>query len=175
LNPKDAEAYFALANGCFAVQQLDAAAVACRQALELNPNLAIAEGRLAHVLSFQGEYEQAIVHAERAYRLSPLDPFYSWWGPAKMIAAFGAGDYEEAAESARKAIRLKPEFPPYWRNLAASLAQLDRIEEARAATDRLLQLLPHESLRLVRSRLTSVNADFLERFIEGLRKAGVPE
>jgi len=175
LNPKDAEAYFALANGCFAVQQLDAAAAACRQALELNPNLAIAEGRLAHMLGLQGEYEQAIVHAEKAYRLSPLDPFYSWWGPAKMVAAFGAGDYEEAAESARKLIRLKPEFPSAWRFLAASLAQLDRLEEARAATDRLLQLMPHESLRQNRSRLSFTNADFLERYIDDLRKAGVPE
>ena len=174
-NPKDAEAYVALAHGSFAVQQLDAAVAACRQALELNPNLAIAEGRLGHSLSFQGDYEQAILHAEKAYRLSPHDPFYSWWGLARMCATFGASDYEEAVASARKVIGITPEFPPAWRYLAASLAHLDRLEEAWAARDRLLQLLPHDSLRLVRSYLTSVHADFLDRFVDGLRKAGVPE
>jgi hypothetical protein len=39
----------------------------------------------------------------------------------------------------------------------------------------LLRVMPHESLRLVKIGLPSVNADRMDRFVEGLRKAGVPE
>jgi hypothetical protein len=49
------------------------------------------------------------------------------------------------------------------------------MEEAEAAKDKLLSVLPHESLGLVRNRLTSDNADFIERLVDGMRKAGVPE
>jgi hypothetical protein len=35
--------------------------------------------------------------------------------------------------------------------------------------------MPNESLRLVRAALPSANPDRIERFIDGLRKAGVPE
>jgi Flp pilus assembly protein TadD len=88
---------------------------------------------------------------------------------------FGAGRYEQCVEWARKTIEVTPEFPAAWRYLAGSLALLDRTEEARAAKDQLLRLMPHESLRLVRAALPSVNRDRMERFVEGMRKAGVPE
>jgi hypothetical protein len=49
------------------------------------------------------------------------------------------------------------------------------MDEAIAAKDQLLRILPHESLGLVRTVLPWDNADFMQRFIDGLRKAGVPE
>ena len=35
--------------------------------------------------------------------------------------------------------------------------------------------MPNENLRLVRAALPSVNPDRMERFVEGMRMAGVPE
>jgi TolB-like protein/Flp pilus assembly protein TadD len=172
---KDAEAYVALATGHFALKQLDSAAAACHHALELNPNLAVAEGWLAFVLSWRGDYDEALRHAEKAARLSPYDPTYSWWGIARTSAVFGAGRYREAVEWARKTIEVTPEFPAGWRYLAASLAHLGHLEEARAAKDQLLQVMPHDHLRLVRAGLPSVNRDRMDRFVDGLRKAGVPD
>ena len=107
--------------------------------------------------------------------MSPYDPTYSWWGIARTSALFGAGRYEEAIQWAKRTIEVTPDFPGGWRYLAASLAHLGRLEEARAAKDQLLQLIPHDNLRLVRGYLLSVDTDRLERYIEGLRKAGVPE
>jgi len=175
-DPQDAEAHFALARGCFAVHQLDSAATACRQALKLNPNLAVAEGLLAHVLSLQGEYDEALVHVENAARLSPHDPILSWWwGIPRISIAFGSGDYGGTIEWAKKSIEVTPEFPPPWRYLAASFAHLGRMEEARAAKDQLLRIMPHENLQLVRTVFSTADPDRTERFVEGLRKAGVPE
>jgi len=91
LDQNDAEAYASLAISNFRTHDLDAAVSACRRALDLNPNLATAEGWLAQFLSWRGEHEEALLHADRAARLSPRDPIYSWWCLARTAAAFGAG------------------------------------------------------------------------------------
>jgi adenylate cyclase len=174
-DPQNAEAHVALGRGCFAVQQLDAAAAAYRQALRLNPNLASAEGHLAHVLSFQAEYDEALVHVEKAARLSPHDPILAWWSIPRASIAFGTGDYEGAVEWAKKTIENTPKEPAALRYLTASLAHLGRKEEARAAKDQLLRVMPQTNLRLVRSFFSTANLDLTKRFLEGLRKAGVPE
>lgn len=134
IDQNDAEAYVAFALIKLFSNQLDAAVTACRNALELNPNLAAAEGLLAVILSWRGDYAEAIVHAERSFRLSPRDNF-SMWGIAQTAANFGAGNYEQSAEWAKRAVETTPEWPAAWRYLTASLSHLGRIEEARAARD----------------------------------------
>lgn len=175
LDDNNAWAHLALGIISFYKHQLDAATAACRRAIQLNSNLAAAEGWLAIILGWWGEYDEAIQHAEVAQRLSPHDPLYSVWSFAYTGVEFGAGHYEKSAEWARKTIQVTPEFPAPWRYLAASLAHLGRLEEAEAAKDQLLRVMPHESLRLVRAALPSVELDRMERFVEGLRRAGVPE
>ncbi len=167
--------HLALAIISFYRHQLDTSVAACRRALQLNPNLALAEGWLGVILSWRGDYDEAILHAGIAERLSPHDPLYSMWSFAYTGAEFGAGHYKQSAEWARKTVETTPEFPAAWRYLAASLAFLGRMEEARAAKDQLLRVMPHENLRLVRAALPSVNRDRMERFVDGMRKAGVPE
>jgi tetratricopeptide (TPR) repeat protein len=174
LDENNAGAHLALAVIKFYLNDLDAAVAACRRALDLNPNLAAAEGWLAIVLSWRGDYEEATVHAERSFRLSPRDN-HSMWSLAQTTANFGARNYEKSVEWARKVIAATPEFPIPWRYLVASLAHLGRLEEARAAKGQLLRIMPNESLRLVYAALPSANADRLQRFAEGLRKAGIPE
>jgi len=175
INDDDAEAHLALARASFGAKQLDAGIAACRRAVELNPNLALAEGFLGVLLSWRGDYDEALLHAERAARLSPNDPIYSWWGIARTSAAFGAGQYDQAAYWARKMIGASREDPGAWRYLTASLALLGRRDEACAAKDELLRLMPGESIRWIREVLPSDNADRMERFVDGLSKAGVPE
>ena len=175
LDENNAEAHVALGWVSVRMHKLDSAVAACRHALELNPSLAIAEGVLAIVLSWRGDDDEAILHAEKAERLSPRDPIYSLWSFAHTVAEFGAGRYEQAVEWANKTIEATPEFPGAWRYLAAGLAHLGRIEEACAAIDQVLHLVPHDNIRLLRKILPSVRPERLERFLDGLRKAGLPE
>ena len=134
----------------------------------------MAEGWLAAILGWRGDYDEALQHAEIATRLSPRDTF-AIGSFAYAGAEFGAGHYEQSVEWAQKTIEVTPEFPGGYRYLAASHAFLGRMNEARAAKDRLLRLMPHENLRLVRAALPSVNRDRMERFVQGMRMAGVPE
>jgi TolB-like protein len=174
LDENDAWAHAAHGLISFYMNQLDAAAAACRRALELNPNLATAEGWLAVILSWRGEYDEAVLHAEKATRLSPRD-IHSIGSFARACAEFGAGRYEQAVQWAKTTIESTPEFPAAWMYLAISLAHLDRLIEAQAAKDQLLQVMPHCTLRHLRAALPSARPEEIDRRIEGLRKAGVPE
>ncbi|GEM_PF-2700091 len=114
-------------------------------------------------------------YAKMAQRLSPRDPVQSMWSFARTGAEFGAGDYEESLKWAKVTTEAMPDFPAAWRYYAASLGHLDRLEEAREATERLLATMPHDNLQLVRQGLPSVRAERMDRFVDGLRKAGLPE
>ena len=97
------------------------------------------------------------------------------WSFARTAAEFGAGNYEEAVRWARKTREVMPEFPGNLRYLASSLGHLNRVDEARDVVSQLLKVTPHDSLRLVRELLPSARPERMERFVEGLRKAGLPE
>ncbi len=63
LDENDAGALVALAMISVYMDQLDTGVAACRRALELNPNLALAEGWLGIILSWRGDYDEAALHA----------------------------------------------------------------------------------------------------------------
>jgi TolB-like protein len=147
----------------------------CRRALDLNPNLAMAEGSLALAYAWLGEAEEAIQHADRAQRLSPRDPSLSWWLMARITAAFVNERYDELIEWARKMTEIAPDHPVGWRFLAGGLAHIGRIEEAHAALEVFLRLVPHYTVRVARTSHPAARDDLLDRLIDDLRKAGVPE
>ena len=177
LDEHDAWAHAVLGFVNFYAQRLDASLVECQHALQLNPNLAVAEAILAFAYSWRGDYDDAVEHAEKAIRLSPRDT-YSLGSFAYAVAEFGAGHYVQAADWARKTTEVTPDLPAGWRYLAASLAHVDRLEEAQLAVNRLLQTEIHDSIgatRAIYARLPLASADFSDRVIDGLRKAGLPE
>ncbi len=61
------------------------------------------------------------------------------------------------------------------RMLAASLAQLGREDEARKAVERLLLLLPGLTVERCRQTVPAKQTVHLETYMDGLRKAGLPE
>lgn len=174
LDDNDAEAHIALGIINFYMDQVEAAVAACRRALELNPNLAAAVAWLSMFLSWAGDYDEAIAHARIAQRLSPRDSF-SIGNFARTCAEYGAGHYEQAVEWAKKMIEVTPEFPAAWMYLTFSLAELDRLEEARAAGDQLQRNMPQINLSILRAALPSGRPEEIDRRLDGLRKAGLPE
>ena len=87
--------------------------------------------------------------------------------------------HDEAALSwLNRSIELNPNIPVTRFCLTATLAHLDRIEEAREAARACLELNPSFTIARFRSQTNSDNPIYLagrERMYEGLRLAGVPE
>jgi TolB-like protein len=171
----DAWAHAAIANVFMHKRQNAESMEACRRALDLNPNLALAEGFLALGHGWFGDYDEAVLHADVAARLSPRDPAQAWWHLARVSAAFVTGRYEEQVEWGRKMTAATPDHPGGWRMLAVGCAYLDRMDEARAAIQQLLRLVPHITVEQVRASGPGVQPQDLDRLLEGLRKAGLPE
>ena len=122
-----------------------------------------------------GQPEEAIEQLELALLLSPRE---SGVGPAHVRLAearFMLEEYEESVELAEDALR-RPETQ-MWGNaiLASSLAALGRIEDAKIAGVELLRRRPDLTISKVRESTFLASSGFLEPYIDGLRKAGLPE
>jgi adenylate cyclase len=146
------------------------------RAIVLNPNLASAWSSSGWLSTYLGEPEDAIERLERSMRLSPLDPF-AYFGHAGMaLAHILAYRYDNAVSWAAKAMNEQPEWATSFRLAAIAYALWDRMVEAREAMARLRAIDP--TLRL--SNLKRVapplrRPEDRDRFIEGLRLAGLPE
>jgi tetratricopeptide (TPR) repeat protein len=147
------------------------------RALALNPNSANAWRASGMVRSYLGDTEPAITHLEQSVRLSPLDDF-AWFGSLGFVFAhFMAGRYEEASAWCDRALHQRPNGLSALRMKAATCALLGRLEEARVWVERLLAMTPDatiSSMRLHYSVFMKKPA-CLEAFLDGLRKAGLPE
>jgi tetratricopeptide (TPR) repeat protein len=145
------------------------------QALVLNPNLATAWLLSGYLKALLGEHEMAIEHLTRAMRLSPLDPevFVAHLGLA--AAHLFDGRYDEASSWAEKAMRQRPNAAGAARVAAASHALAGRLERAQKAMAHLRQLAPTLRISNLRDVLTLRRPEVMARYVEGLRKAGLPE
>jgi len=148
---------------------------AFERAVRLDPSLGAAYGWLGFALSISGRPEEAIANLEKARRLDPHDPATESYLIYTAWAHFAAGRYAEALAEARRAVEMEPRDAMAHRTLAASYAQLGRLEEARSALEEALRLEPDLSLRKVRRQNLASESDFLARWLDGLRKAGLKE
>ena len=178
LDPDDALAHACLGHSyAFFDSEADfeSAIAEAHLALRLNPNLAAGHGILCGILALTGDLEAARKHLETAVRLSPRDPAEISLRLIRYnVGAFGAGEYEEVIRNATQAIRSNPDYPAPYRQRAASLAMLGRLDEARRDIDRLLALEPGVTIKHVQEQLSSFFPN-LDRFLQGLRMAGLPE
>jgi TolB-like protein len=94
------------------------------------------------ILAYAGEAERAIDWAEGALRASPFDPLSFFPQHAIAVAHFLRGRYEEAANAERRAVQANPSLSVTQSFLAAALAKLGRMEEARAAAMQVLAQQP---------------------------------
>jgi tetratricopeptide (TPR) repeat protein len=149
-----------------------------QQALALDRNMASAHAFIGLAKFFDGRGEETEAHVQEALRLSPRDADAHLW---MTIAGYGKlrpGTYDEAATHFRRAIDINrnSHFAHFF--LAACLAQLGQLEEARAAVRSALALAPGFTVARFHAMAPSGNPVFLEehrRCSEGMRLAGVPE
>jgi TolB-like protein/class 3 adenylate cyclase/cytochrome c-type biogenesis protein CcmH/NrfG len=150
----------------------------CQRALALNPNLASAHALTGVAKVFDGHPEETERRELEALRVSPHDTEAGVWVAYIALAKLHLGAYEEAIGLYLRAKELNPNYATGRFNMAATLVELGRLDEARAEVQAGLALNPGFTLRRYRDGAQSDNPVFLkgrERIIEDMRKAGVPE
>ncbi len=176
LDDKDPVGHFALGRVDMMLGHHDESIAELETALALNPNFAHAYLGLGFALALSGRLEEAAENLDKAMRLSPRDPVL--WGTqgVRSLTCTLLGQYEAAADWARKAVRGLRDAA-YWPHaiLASALGNLGQIEDARAAVNEALRHKPDLSLTYLEKTLPTKEPGGLKPYLDGLRKAGLPE
>jgi adenylate cyclase len=173
LDARYPNARFALAITCMYTHRSERAIAEFEEAIKLNPSFAAAQAILGHMLTYAGRPEETIALVEKAIRLSPSDPRLFIWLPALAAAHYQLHHYEQAVEIGRRSWTLNRNWPVGLRYVVAGLAQLDRLDEARAAVADLKKLdTDLAAFERVARRVFQDEAP-VEHILDGLRRAGM--
>jgi TolB-like protein/class 3 adenylate cyclase len=152
----------------------------CEHALALDRNLAQAHSVIGLGKIFVGRAQETEGHIAEAVRLSPRDTMGYLWLFIAGVAKNYLSSWEQAVAWFQRAIEANRNLPLAFFHLGAALAQLGRLDEARSAVKAGLALDPAFSISRARASRAGRSDDptylaQLERILEGLRLAGVPE
>jgi TolB-like protein/Tfp pilus assembly protein PilF len=163
----DARGYGELGYAYLFKKQREPSLAAYERALELNPNDAdiLAETGLA--ARSAGDPNRAVGLVTRAMRLNPFYPDVYLWFLGE--AHFDLGDYEKTIGTLHR----MRDISEGHRLLAASHALLGQMKEARHHAERVMAIHPEFSIEYWQTVPPDENPEPMQRFVEGLRKAGL--
>lgn len=141
------------------------------RAVALNPNSWSTWNGRGWVYNYAGLPEEAIRSFERAICMSPVDPRLSGTLTGIGQALIQLRRFDEAIVVLKKALRQNPFNSGTYRCLASAFAHLGQSVEAHAAAARVLEMDPALTISALIARVPKNS----KLFIEGLRKAGLPE
>jgi TolB-like protein/class 3 adenylate cyclase/tetratricopeptide (TPR) repeat protein len=147
-------------------------------ALTLDRNLANAHALIGFAKYFLGRGAETETHIQEALRLSPRDTVAPRWMVWVGFANVQLNAYTEAVTWLRRGLEANRNYSVAHFSLAAALARLGELDQARAAVQAGLALDPNFTIRRFRAIALSDHPAYLagrERTYEGLRMAGVPE
>jgi adenylate cyclase len=144
-----------------------------RTSVRLNPNSVWSLMAIGVALGWGGYPKEGIDYLDRAMRVSPHDPMTRFWTFWAGIFHYHVRDYEATIVSMREVIRVRSALEGYAvRWIAQALAQLGRVQEAKAELDRAISLSPVFFEKFVRERPPWHRPEDYALAIDGLRKAG---
>jgi TolB-like protein/class 3 adenylate cyclase len=180
LAPNHAQAHASLALVQIFTKRAAQGIAECEQALTLDRNLARAHALIGLAKYLLGRGAETEPHINEALRLSPRDTLAPRWMVWVGLAKAQLGADAEAVIWMRRGLDANRNYSVTHFDLAAVLARLGKLDEARAAVNAGLALDPRFTIRRYRD-VTYSNSDNptyragRERLIEGMRMAGVPE
>lgn len=140
--------------------------------LSIKPDCASALGVKGAALISTGRRREGRAAIAKFLRLSPNDPAEPVRLTQVAASYYLDGDYAQAARTATQVTQRFPQHPYAFRWLAASLGQLDRIEEADFALRRLQNTWPNSFEMYVAKQPPSYCLAEYGPLLSGLRKVG---
>jgi len=153
--------------------QYDEAVALGEKAVSLSPSHADITALLASYLTSAGRPAEAVETIERAMRLAPTYPVW-YLGIAGEAYRFQS-NYDKAITAYECWHVRQPNASVPYISLASTYAEAGDEGAARAAAKELLARDPKFSIEKYAKRLNFKNPEDLERILDGLRKAGLPE
>lgn len=156
----------------------EAALALVERAVSLNPNGELILNMAATVHMQPGHYGRAIELYERALQLSPGGTYNYWALQGIAEAHLNCGRYEEAITYAKRSLATPHQFKFAVIMLVIANGLLGRVDEARSALDhyRTAWSWPGLTIKsLLETMPTGARRRAERGWIEGLRKAGLPE
>lgn len=173
---RDAIGHFALGRAHGLRKEFADSIAELETAIELNPSFAQAYFALGFTLTWSGRPDAAIPLFEKAARLSPRDPHLWTFQHVRAMAHFWLGQLDAAMDCVRKAVR--PPNATHWPFVtqAAVCGLIGTPEERETARRALLARRPAYSIARAREDFFfAAESETLERYMEGLRRSGIPE
>ena len=138
-------------------------------ALRINPNHADTWALLSDWKVYEGQTAEAVNCIRKAINLNPHPPGYYYW--LCGWAQYGAGQYDDAIATLRREETYRS---PSRKILAASLAQLGRMDEAHEEARQFLAMDPQFSVRRWSDTQPFRDETMRQHFMDGYIKAGLP-
>ena len=144
------------------------------EALRVHPNSAYVRMQSAFAFLYSGQIDKALQNLEAARRYSPFDArAYTIFAGIANCHIF-ARRFTQAINWAERAIEISPNFAVALRSLTVALAHDDQTEAACRAGQKLLTVIPTLSISSTLKRPFGLPW-MMDLWVEGLRKAGIPE
>jgi adenylate cyclase len=137
----------------------------------LDPGGASANLMYGMSLHYGGRPEEAIPVLQKAIRLNPLGETGNFLNLGHAYRA--TGRFEEAVSAYKKSLQRAPNNFFAHLGLAATYSMMGREQEARAEAAEVLRLNPKFSVDSYAKRMTFKDQSVTDKFIDGLRKAGL--
>jgi TolB-like protein len=139
-------------------------------ALKIDSNHADTWAALSDMSILSGRVPEGLEQIQKAFRLNPYPP--SWYFLHLGQAQYAARDYESAIETLCREETYRTNSRRF---LAASLAQLGRLEEARREVEMFLVTHPYFTISHWVASQPIRDPSVADHVVEGFRKAGLPE
>ncbi|MGO6755656.1 adenylate/guanylate cyclase domain-containing protein [Rhizobium leguminosarum] len=170
LDPNDAGCRYVLGTILAYERRWEESETAFAKALELDPNHADTWAAMSDMSVLDGRVADGLAQIEKALRLNPHPT--CWYLCHLGQAQYAARDYEAAAATLRREDTYRTNSRKF---LAATLAQLGHLEEARREAELFLIAHPHFTIGHWLSSQPLRDASVRDHFVDGFRKAGLPE
>lgn len=168
----DGQAHTVLGNVRLIQRRFDEALAVARQALDIRPGCANANGFLANVLLYCGESELAVRHARRAIRFMPVYP--PWFVEILAASYRDVGLLDLSALAAREVLRIMPSAVEPRLVLASTLVRNGWLAEARRVAGETRDLSGDFKLERWAALQPYRDSGALAALTEDLRVAGFP-
>lgn len=142
------------------------------EAVRLNPSAPTARHALGCALEWLGEPEEALPHLKLIFDLNPHYPNRAAVLGDVTTCELFAGNIPAAVSAARELRDIAPEYNRGLQRVAVTLGHAGEVDEAAEVLARLLKLQPDLDEAYVRETYPYVQAEHIEKILEGLRRAG---